>query len=64
MSVHVRQRVDEYGVIGPPKTETSKRTIPIGPFVVSTLKKWKLACPKVELDLVFPGMAANRRRTA
>ena len=53
--IHVRQRADAWGTIGPPKTKTSKRSIPIGPFVVNTLKEWKLACPKTELNLVFPG---------
>jgi integrase len=53
-TVHVRQRADAWGTIGSPKTETSKRSIPIGPFVINTLKEWKFACPKTEPDLVFP----------
>ena len=28
--------------------------MPFGKFVANTLKEWKLACPKGELDLVFP----------
>jgi len=52
--LHVRQRADEFGVIGRPKTQKSERTIPLGPFAANTLKQWRLACPKGKLDLVFP----------
>jgi len=52
--LHVRQRADRYNEIGKPKSEAGERVIPLGPFVVNTLKEWKLACPKGELDLVFP----------
>jgi integrase len=52
--IHVRQRADRYNEIGKPKSEAGERVLPIGPFVVNTLKEWKLACPKGELDLVFP----------
>jgi integrase len=52
--LHVRQRADRYGVIGPPKTDSSRRTVPLGPDLVLALKQWKLACPKGEADLVFP----------
>ena len=54
-AVHVRQRADAWGNIGQPKTHTGQRAIPIGPYVVNVLKEWKLACPKGEDDLVFPG---------
>jgi len=52
--VHVRQRADRYNKIGPPKSLAGIRTIPVGPFLVNTLKEWKLACPKGPHDLVFP----------
>jgi integrase len=52
--VHVRQRADRYSVIGAPKTKESRRTIPLSPDAALALKKWKLACPKGDLDLVFP----------
>ena len=42
------------GVIGSPKSHAGHRTIPLGPFVVNTMREWKLQCPKGELDLVFP----------
>ena len=51
--IHVRQRADEWGSIGPPKTRTSERSVPIGPFVVNTLRTWKLAGPNEAL--AFPG---------
>jgi integrase len=57
--IHVRQRADRYNVIGDPKSETSDRRIPIGPFVVNTLREWKLACPNGELGLVFPNGNGN-----
>ncbi len=37
-----------------PKTPKSKRRIDIWPELIFELKKWKLECPKGELDLVFP----------
>jgi integrase len=57
--LHVRQRADRYNIIGAPKSASSTRTIPLPPEVVAALKLWRLACPKGELDLVFPtGTAA------
>jgi integrase len=52
--LHVRQRADRYNHIGVPKSTSSTRTIPLPPEAVAALKVWKLACPKGELDLVFP----------
>ncbi len=52
--LHVRQRADRYNIIGPPKSASSTRTIPLAPETVTALKVWKLACPKGELNLVFP----------
>ncbi len=43
--LQVRQRADRYNAIGLPKSRSSTRTIPIGPFVVNTLREWKLKCP-------------------
>jgi integrase len=52
--LHVQQRADRFYEIGRPKSEHSEREVPFGKFVANTLKEWKLACPKNELDLVFP----------
>jgi integrase len=52
--LRVHQRADCYHQIGHPKSEAGERTIPLPPMVVNALREWKLACPKGELDLVFP----------
>ena len=52
--LHVRQRADRYCVIGAPKSDSSVRTIPLAPDVLTALKEWRLACPKGEAGLVFP----------
>jgi integrase len=52
--LHVRQRADAWNTIGPPKSKASRRTVPLGHELLLALKEWKLACPKGELDLVFP----------
>jgi integrase len=57
--LHVTQRADKFHKIGPPKSEAGKRAVPFGPTVRNTLKEWRLACPKGELDLVFPNTRGN-----
>lgn len=52
--LQVRQRADRYNKIGSPKSDSGERTIPLGPFVVNTLREWRLACPTSEGGLVFP----------
>ena len=52
--IHVRQRADRYCKIGPPKSRSGNRKIPIPPGVQNRLKQWKLACPISADDLVFP----------
>lgn len=52
--ITVSQRADRWGNIGSPKSATSRRTIPLAPMVIASLKEWRLACPKSALDLVFP----------
>lgn len=52
--LNVRQRADRYKTIGPPKSEAGIRTVPLSPLLLNTLKAWRLACPKGDLDLVFP----------
>lgn len=61
--IHVRQRADRYNAMGPPKSEAGDRTIPVPPIVANVLREWSLACPKGDLDLVFPtgaGKIENR----
>jgi len=57
--IHVRQRADAWGKLGPTKTKAGKRDIPLAPLVTNTLKQWRLACPKGEHDLVFPNTLGN-----
>jgi integrase len=52
--LEVNQRADRWNVLGSPKTKKSRRTVEFGSDLRKTLTEWKLACPKGELDLVFP----------
>lgn len=55
--VHVVRKADDAGMIGPCKTASSRRTVPIGAVAVAELRRWRLACPRRRdgrLDLVFP----------
>jgi len=52
--LHVRQRADAWNTIGSPKSDGGRRTVPLGHELSLAFKEWKLACPKSELDLVFP----------
>lgn len=52
--ITVSQRADRYREIGSPKSDAGRRSIPLMPIVVNTLKEWKLACPKGDKGLVFP----------
>ena len=51
-TITVKQRADERGVIGSPKTVASRRTISIPTFLVTMLRDWKIECPPG--PLVFP----------
>lgn len=53
-TIKIDRRADFQNVIGAPKSAAGFRTIPIGPTLVTELKKWKLRCPASKLDLVFP----------
>lgn len=58
-TITVRQRVDEKGKFGPPKSRAGRRTIPMAPVVIDALEKWKSVCPSSELNLVFPNGAGK-----
>ncbi len=66
-TIHVRQRADEWGTIGSPKSEAGHRSIPMAPPVLNALREWKLACPQIDatgwspgrLWLVFPNGAGK-----
>jgi integrase len=55
----VRQRADRWNTIGSPKSASGKRTVPLAPIIVNTLKEWRLTCPKGEHNLVFPNTVGN-----
>ncbi len=57
--IRVCQRADRYNQMGSPKSRAGRRDITIGNFVSNSLKEWKLACPKGELNLVFPNGAGR-----
>lgn len=58
-TITVNRRADPANVIGPPKSASGFRTIPIPSTVVTELKRWKLRCPVSDLDLVFPSAAGT-----
>ena len=60
----MRQRADRYLAIGPPKSESGERAVPLPPIVANTLREWKLVCPKTDLDLVFPSKGGRVQHLA
>lgn len=58
----VRQRADEWGVLGPPKSEAGRRTIPMPPQLVVELTRWKLRCKPSRFGLVFPSAVGTPLR--
>ena len=56
--IHIQRTFNE-GAWYKPKSRTSNRRIDLGPFMMTELKKWKMACPPDENDLVFPNEAGN-----
>lgn len=55
----VRERADRFNDMGKPKSRTSRRSIPMAPIVIETLKVWKPDCPGGDLNLVFPNGKGN-----
>jgi integrase len=56
--VHIQRTYNE-GAWYNPKSAKSIRKIDLGFTMMTELKKWKLACPPNELDLVFPNESGN-----
>lgn len=52
--VHVRRRADRYGGIDKPKSEAGERAVPLPPLALTTLREWRLRCPRSDLGLTFP----------
>jgi integrase len=57
--IHIRQRADQWGEMGAPKSAAGDREIPMSPMVVNALRDWRLACPKGAQALVFPNGKGN-----
>jgi integrase len=70
--IHVRQRADQWSVIGPPKSKAGHRSVPMTPMILAALREWRLACPRRQSEgrqsedsqpgqlwLVFPNGAGN-----
>lgn len=57
--ISVTQRADCYCEMGNTKSKSGRREIPMGPGLANVLKDWKVACPKGDLELVFPNGAGN-----
>jgi integrase len=53
--IHVRQRADQWGKIGLPKSKAGHRTIPLSPMAYNALSEWKLACPRTGKTEDKPG---------
>ena len=58
-TITVVQRADQWGVIGAPKSEAGRRTIPMPPALVSELRAWMLRAPNSEL--MFPNSEGGVR---
>ncbi len=51
--LQVRQRADQWGAIGAPKSEAGFRSLPMPPSLVAALREWQLICPRI-VDPVRP----------
>ena len=56
--VHVRQALVR-GKLMEPKTPYALRSVPLPSQLIVELKRWQIACPPSELDLVFPNNAGH-----
>jgi integrase len=57
--IRVQVRADRFNRIGPLKSASARRDVPMSPMTLNVLREWRLACPKGELDLVFPTRAGK-----
>ncbi len=59
--IQVRQRADQYGGLGAPKSAASRRDIPLMPIVLHALLEWKMAYPFGPGGFVFCSLDHTRR---
>lgn len=58
-TITIDQRADSNNVIGPPKSKSGFRTIPLPPSAIEVLKRWRSHCPSSFLNLVFPSVGSR-----
>ena len=56
--IHI-QRTFNNGGWYKPESKASNRKIDVGPKTMATLKRWKVACPPNDLDLIFPNLSGG-----
>jgi integrase len=56
--IHVRRQMQNYALTDL-MTTSSRRIVPLSDRLSLELKKWRLRCPKGDLDLVFPNTAGD-----
>lgn len=52
--IHVKQRADKTGIIGPVKSKAGKRTLHVARQITDMIFEWRDRCPESKDDLVFP----------
>ena len=57
--INVTQRADASHKIGNLKSKMAYRSLRLSSLALNALREWKLACPKSDLDLVFPNGIGN-----
>lgn len=60
----VRQRADRWGRIAKPKSEAGTRDVRFVSQLGHELKKWRLRCPRSDLNLVFPSSTGSVQNLA
>ena len=53
-TISVRERVDAWGEVGPPKSAAGERDVPLAPMAINALKQQRLAIANGPDGLVFP----------
>ncbi len=59
--LHVRQRADQWGTIGKPKSKAGNRDIPLTPMAINALRKWQERMPEGRTRPGIPEWRRQRR---
>ncbi len=57
--IHIKQRADKLGVLGPVKSRAAYRTIELSSKVRDEVELWRQVCPQSPHDLVFPAASGK-----